>query len=167
MNAIHDSLKSITTKILLFAISFFPLSLQAQEGKTTIVFVCEHGGARSTIASVYFNKIAKENHLPYQSIFRGLTPDSVITKETREGLIKDGFETKSLFPAPLSEKDIRSNTLLISLDCSPPPSYLMYHSWKGVPMISEDYNVARNEIQKLVNQLIIELKTKEAKSKKE
>jgi hypothetical protein len=155
----------MTIKILLSAISFFLFSSQTQEEKTTIVFVCEHGGARSTIASVYFNKMAKEHHLAYQSIFRGLTPDSAITRETKKGLTKDGFETKSLSPVPLSEKDIQSNTLLISLDCSPPSSYLMYHSWKGIPMISEDYNAARNEILKLVNQLIAELKAKDIKSK--
>jgi len=157
--------KIMTTKILLFTISLVPFFSWAQDGENTIVFVCEHGGARSTIASVYFNKMAKENHLPYRSVFRGLTPDSAITKETKKGLTDDGFETKSLSPVPLSEKDIHSTTLLISLDCSPPSSYLLYHSWKGVPMISEDYRAARNNILKHISQLIIELKTKEMKSK--
>ncbi len=71
---------------LFLCILFIPMSALTQdEKKTTIVFVCEHGGARSTIASLYFNKMAAYNHLPYRSIFRGLTPDPVITKETKEG----------------------------------------------------------------------------------
>ena len=152
------------TRILLLPIFLFSVPSWAQ-GKTTIVFVCEHGGARSTIASVYFNKMAQENQLSYQSIFRGLTPDSVITKETKKGLTEDEFETKSLSPTPLSEKDIDANTVFISLDCIPPPSYPMYDSWKGIPMISEDYVKARSAILKCVNKLITELKTKNVNSK--
>src|SRR5690349_6586102 len=95
-----------------------PLTTLAQGlAKTTIIFVCEHGGARSTIASVYFNKMARENHLPFQSIFRGLDPDSSITKETESGLKADGFDTAPLSPTALSAKDVSTNTLLISLDC--------------------------------------------------
>ena len=153
-------------KLICLLVLFSAIKCLAQEdNKTTIVFVCEHGGARSTIASVYFNKIARENHLPYQSIFRGLTPDSVITNETKKGLIEDGFETTSLSPVRLSEKDIHTNTLLISLDCAPPPLYNSYHSWKGIPMISEDYVTARNAIIKHVNELINELKNKSKTSK--
>ncbi|MBI1770647.1 MAG: hypothetical protein HYR67_19940 [Bacteroidetes bacterium] len=147
-------------KLLLLWILFFPTSSFAQEEtKTTIVFVCEHGGARSTIASVYFNKLAEDNHLPYRSIFRGLTPDPSISKETKKGLTKDGFATKTLFPVALSEKDV-ANSLLISLDCIPPSQYQTYHSWNGVPAISENYGAARNAIVKHLNELIMELKTK-------
>src|SRR5438552_2704780 len=39
-----------------------------------ILFVCEHGAARSTIAAAYFNKLAKEKGLNYKAIFRGINP---------------------------------------------------------------------------------------------
>src|SRR5882672_9870075 len=109
-------------KSILFLSIILAFNCRAQE-KTIIVFVCEHGGARSTIASVYFNKMAKDYHLPYQSIFRGLTADSSITKETKKGLTEDGFATSGLSPVTLFEKDVTPNVLLISLDCVVPSSY--------------------------------------------
>jgi protein-tyrosine-phosphatase len=152
---------------LFFLITFLPNSGRLQEEtKTKIIFVCEHGGARSTIASVYFNKLANTIHLPYQSIFRGLTPATTITKETKKGLMADGFETESLSPIALSPKDISPNTLLISLDCDAPSSFQPFHTWKGIPAISEDYNVSRNTIVNLLKDLINELKNKEATKNK-
>jgi len=157
--------KSMTTKIILFTLSLFPLCSEAQVEKTTIVFVCEHGGARSTIASVYFNKIAREHHLPFQSIFRGLVPDSAITKETKKGLFDDGFETSRLVPVALSSKDVSSKTLLITLDCEAPSSYQTYEAWQGIPAISADYAAARNSIVKLLNELVKELESNKTTSK--
>jgi hypothetical protein len=37
-----------------------------------IVFVCEHGAAKSVIATEYFNKLARERGLPYRPTFRGI-----------------------------------------------------------------------------------------------
>jgi arsenate reductase len=146
--------------ILLFSTSIFAQSNEKQ----TIVFVCEHGGARSTIASVYFNKMARENHLLYHSIFRALTPDSTISKETKNGLSKDGFETASLVPVALTLKDVDTNVMLISLDCMVPSSYHTDKSWNGIPAISNDYPVARNTIVKMLEELISELKNKKSTS---
>ena len=144
---------------LLCAISLSTVCLSQSEQKTTIVFVCEHGGARSTIASLYFNKMAKEQHLQYQSVFRALTPDSTISLGTKKGLTTDGFETTALTPVALTTKDIGPNILLISLDCKVPSSYNATQEWSGVPAISKDYEAARNEIVKHLNALINELKT--------
>jgi len=146
-----------------FGILLFSTTVFAQDSeKTTIVFVCEHGGARSTIASVYFNKMARENHLSYRSIFRALTPDSAISKETRNGLIEDGFEIASFVPTALTPKDVGAKTMLISLDCTVPPSYHTNKSWNGIPAISNDYRAARNSIVKMLEGLITELKNKKA-----
>ncbi len=149
--------------LLFLGILSSSLTSWAQENKkTTIVFVCEHGGARSTIASLYFNKMAKENHLQYQSVFRALSPDSTISKETKNGLIKDGFETTELFPVGLTAGDVHSSAILISLDCKVPSSYHTDKAWNGIPAISEDYGVARKAIVKHLNELITELKKQEA-----
>ncbi len=151
------------SKFLFLWILFSSLTSWVQEeNKKTIVFVCEHGGARSTIASLYFNKMAKENHLHYRSVFRALSPDSTISNETKNGLIKDGFETDVLFPVGLSAGDVHSSAMLISLDCKVPSSYHTDKTWNGIPAISEDYMAARNTIVKHLNELITELKKQEA-----
>lgn len=147
----------------IFSILLFSTTIFAQGSeKTTIVFVCEHGGARSTIASVYFNKMADDNHLSYRSIFRALTPDTAISKETRNGLIEDGFETRSLVPVALTPKDIGNNAMLISLDCTVPSYYNTDKSWNGIPAISNDYRTARDVLVKKLQELISELKNKKS-----
>ena len=146
---------------LLWTLIHSTLCFAQNDKKTTVIFVCEHGGARSTIASLYFNRMAHENDLPYRSVFRGLTPEATITNETRKGLIADGFQTTKLTPVALAMKDVDKNTLLISLDCAVPSSYGTFQAWTGIPPISTDYRAAREEIVRQLNQLIIELKKRQ------
>jgi hypothetical protein len=42
----------------------------ANERTPTILFVCEHGAAKSVIAAAYFDKLAKERGLNYRAVFR-------------------------------------------------------------------------------------------------
>jgi hypothetical protein len=49
-----------------------------------IVFVCEHGAAKSVIAAAYFNKLARERNLNYEAVCRGTFPDSTISVATKE-----------------------------------------------------------------------------------
>jgi arsenate reductase (thioredoxin) len=128
------------------------------KSKTRVVFVCEHGGARSTIASLYFNKMAKENNLPYESVFRAIVPDSTISPETKKGLLADGFDSEQLVPAALTSNDI-TNAILISIDCRVTSSQ-PDQEWTGIPAIRQDYKLARNEIVRKLTGLINELKKK-------
>jgi arsenate reductase (thioredoxin) len=45
----------------------------------TVVFVCEHGAAKSVIATAYFNKLAAERGLRTRAIYRGVNPDSALS----------------------------------------------------------------------------------------
>src|SRR5258708_17175780 len=88
---------------ILFILISTSLSLSGQNSPTitpkrTILFVCEHGAARSTIAAAYFNKIAMETRLNFQAIFRGTTPQDTLTAGTKLGLIKDGFDVSKMKP---------------------------------------------------------------------
>jgi protein-tyrosine-phosphatase len=127
--------------------------------KTRVIFVCEHGGARSTIASLYFNRMMKENNLPYESVFRANVPDSTISKETRKGLTGDGFDTRGLVPVALTASDVSPDAILIAMDCKV-NSFQPSQEWTGIPTISQDYQSARNEIIKKLNVLMNELKNK-------
>ena len=41
----------------------------------TILFVCEHGSAKSVVAAAHFNRIAAARGLPFRAISRGTVPD--------------------------------------------------------------------------------------------
>jgi arsenate reductase (thioredoxin) len=134
----------------------------------TILFVCEHGAARSTIASAYFNKIAMEKGLKYKAIFRATSPDTALTLATKKGLVEDGFDTKNMKPILVRQNDMNIANEIITFDCSLPSKDSLSNKvskWDGIPPISKDYKVARNEIVAKVQVLISDLRKKRKKKK--
>jgi arsenate reductase (thioredoxin) len=129
-----------------------------------ILFVCELGAARSTIAATYFNKLAKEQGLGYEAIFRATNPDVALKPATIKGLTEDGFDISNQVPKLVSQTDINSADQIVTFDCNLPDSFSKpVTQWNGIPPISEDYNLARNQILEKVLQLINELTEKQQK----
>lgn len=67
-----------------------------------VVFVCEHGAARSVIAAAWFNKLAAEQHVAFRAVARGVTPQEDLSVSTVAGLKRDGIEFSSEKPSILS-----------------------------------------------------------------
>src|SRR5215467_9813815 len=65
----------------------------------TVVFVCEHGSAKSVIAAAHFNRLAAEKGLPYRAIARGTKPDDVVAPAVKAGLASDGLDVSNWKPA--------------------------------------------------------------------
>jgi arsenate reductase len=131
-----------------------------ESANQTILFVCEHGAARSPIATAYFNKIAKERGLKFHAIFRGTDPQDSLTLETKRGLAKDGFEVSKMKPKLVSKSDVEGAFQIITFDCrlnDRDGSPTNISQWNGIPPISDDYNVARDQIVRNVNALITQL----------
>ena len=76
---------------------------QTSTSPPTVLFVCEHGAAKSVIAAAYFDKLAAERHLNFRAIARGLTPQPDLSTAAMSSLEKDGV--------PVSEKKPRRLTL--------------------------------------------------------
>jgi len=124
-----------------------------------IVFVCEHGAAKSIIAAAYFNKMAREKDLSLTAIARGTHPDAELSAKTVAGLRADGFTPTETSPMKLDGKDLDDAQLVVSF-CTLPEEYVQkvrVEYWENVPPVSEDYESARNaifeHIQKLMNHL--------------
>jgi hypothetical protein len=67
------------------------LAVQPAGTSTAVVFVCEHGAAKSVIATAYFNKLAAERGLPHRATFRGTTPQDDLSVRAVAGLKEDGI----------------------------------------------------------------------------
>ncbi len=134
-------------------------SVHAQ-GKQSILFVCEHGAARSVIAAAYFNKLAKERGLNYEASFKGTDPQDSLTSGTKHGLMKDGFDVSKMKPALISQRDISNAIIVVTFDCQLPGSPTTKNSeqWNGIPPISESYKIARDQIIMRVEELVRQLK---------
>jgi len=49
----------------------------------------QNGGAKSVIATAYFNKLAAERRLPYRATFRGTSPQDELSVRVVAGLKED------------------------------------------------------------------------------
>lgn len=148
-------------------IKIFAQAKSGNHGEVTpiILFVCEHGAARSTIAAAYFDKMAAERGLKYKAQFRGTDPDATLTPGTAKGLTADGFDVMGWKPLKVSPADVTGAAQVVTFDCTLPFESRLdksIYQWNGIPPISSSYPIARDEIKKRVEALISEL----AKNKK-
>lgn len=111
-----------------------------------IVFVCEHGAAKSILAAAYYNKFASEKNLGISAVARGTNPDAKLSPQTMEGLRADGLMPTESAPHKLTLADVESAERIISF-CELPEEYhgtVIIEQWNDVPPVSEDYEKARN-----------------------
>src|SRR6266851_8139621 len=87
---------------------------KSPDAKLTVVFVCEHGSAKSIIAAAEFERMAKENGLDLNILARGANPDAEIPKLVRDGLKADGFDLGDFKPTRVSEKDLKGAVKIVS-----------------------------------------------------
>ena len=152
-----------------FVLTLFLLglaSVSAQDNKSpatkpTVVFVCEHGSAKSIIAAAELERQAKEKGLDLNVLARGTNPDAEVPKLVRDGLKADGYDIEILKPTKLSEKDLKGAVKVVSFgpDLTPwLPARSAVADWSATPSVSENYRAAREYIRKQVEILLKDLK---------
>jgi protein-tyrosine-phosphatase len=142
-----------------------PAPTQGVQGHT-IVFVCEHGSAKSTIAAAHFNAIASKSGLPYRAIARGVHPDKEIPPYVKRGLAAEGLDIRGRQPKRFSEGDALRSGRIITLGCTLPTTKSVVtrkvQEWNDVPSPSENYQNASRVIAERVALLLRELTGKQA-----
>ena len=121
-----------------------------------IVFVCEHGAAKSVIAAAFFNKLAGEKGLNLQAVARGTNPDPTLSPEAVQGLREDGLSPGESVPQKLSVADVEAAQRIITF-CELQAQYherAIIEHWDGVPPVSEDYEKARDAIIEQIGHLL-------------
>ena len=147
---------STVAAILLFGV-VAALGQDSQENQT-ILFVCEHGSAKSVIAAAHFNRLAGQRKLPYRAIARGINPDPEIPQQVRINLAKDGLDVAAWKPQLVAEKDVREAARVVTFGCKLPfPDKITAGKlvdWQDVPSTSEDYERARTVIVDKIEALL-------------
>lgn len=142
-----------TLFLFVFATSLTQV-VMAQDKK--IIFVCEHGAAKSVIAASYFNKLAKERNLDYVAECRGTDPDSVVSTSVKDGLTKDNMFDPNTKPKKLLISDTVNVERIILF--TPLPSdintAIKTENWSQIENVDADYSKRRNAIVKKINELL-------------
>jgi protein-tyrosine-phosphatase len=130
------------------------------EQAPVVLFVCEHGSAKSVVAAAHFNKLASDMSLDLRAISRGTDPDLEIAPGALKGLQADGLELNGERPERLSEADLDGAIRVITF-CQLPEAYSKagaVEQWSDVPPVSEDYAKARDAIIGRIRGLLDELR---------
>ena len=129
-----------------------------QTSSRPVVFVCEHGAARSVIAAAWFNKLAAEQHLPYRAVARGVTPQDNLSASTVAGLRRDGVEFPSEKPKGLTKLEADSAAAVMTF--YPLPAAMkpeQPESTFEVPAPGDGYDQSRDAILVHVKALLDDL----------
>lgn len=132
------------------------------EPAPVVVFVCEHGAAKSIVAAAHFNRLARERGLNLRAIARGTNPDKEIAPKAVLGLQADGLRSSEPAPKKISKDDLIGVRRVITF-CALPDGYtgeVKVESWDGVPSMDEDYGKVRDWLAPRINRLLEELRGK-------
>jgi hypothetical protein len=138
---------------LVFLLCLFVFHANAQKQK--VVFVCEHGAAKSVIAANYFNKLAAERGLSYEAVCRATAPDSTLNAGTRAGLRKDNIQ-QNKNPLKLNLADTINATRIIIF--TPLPSNFKtgtpIEDWSATQNVDGAYDQRSEAIKNKINTLL-------------
>lgn len=128
----------------------------------TILFVCEHGSAKSVVAAAHFNRIAAARGLPFRAVSRGTAPDAEMAPAAVEGLLGDGLKPDDPAPTRLEQADLDAAVRVVTF--CPLPTGLQARSpverWE-VPPVSTEYAASREALLVRIERLLLELATPE------
>jgi protein-tyrosine-phosphatase len=147
--------------MLLFAMTIATAQVPSTDA-AAIVFVCEHGAAKSVIATAYFNKLAAERGLPFRATFRGTAPQEDLSVRTIAGLRQDGLTIPDGKPSAITDRDVAAATHIFAIGCTLPSKAQASGKatdWSDVPD-DQGYGPMRDAIVRHVHALLGDLQSK-------
>ena len=132
---------------------------RAQAGAPpTVLFVCEHGAAKSVIAAAEFNRLAEQRGLAWRATFRGTNPEASIAPAVAASLARDGLHVQGE-PSLVTAADVASATHVVTFANKLPVAVPngKTRDWNDVPSTSGDLAAAREAIRQHVATLLDEL----------
>jgi protein-tyrosine-phosphatase len=128
-----------------------------------ILFVCEHGSAKSLVAASLFERMARERGVDARAISRGTAPDPSVPPAVVEALRADGFDVAAFRPRALTGADVAAavRVVAIGVDLGPLAAKAGPRTvrWDSVPPVSTSYPEARRDLVARIERLLEELRT--------
>lgn len=144
---------------LLFVLTLALAAAAESPQLKTVVFVCEHGSAKSVVAAAHFNHLAEQRGLPWRAVARGTVTDAEMAPAALKGLAADGLPAPAGKPVPLSQADLDAADRVVTFALDLPEDLHSERSparWE-VPPVSTDYAGARAAIVAEIEKMIAEI----------
>ena len=114
-----------------------------------VLFVCQHGAAKSVIAARHLAELAHARGLTLNAAAAGVEPDEVIPPHVIAGLREDGVDDREAPPQAVTRELLENAQIVVSFGCDLsafPEASGQIVQWKDVPAVSDGYDAARTEI---------------------
>lgn len=124
----------------------------------TVLFVCEHGSAKSVVAAAHFNRLAAARGLPFRAVSRGTVPDAEMAPAAVRGLLADGLLPGDPVPTKLARADLDRAARVVAFNDLPGEltAGTPVERWE-VPPVSTEYAASRDAMLARIEQLLQEL----------
>ncbi len=122
-----------------------------------VLFVCEHGSAKSLIAAEHFARLAAERGLLLRAASAGVSPDEAVPQNVVVGLALDGIDVSNRKPMTFVPALLDGARHVISFGCPLPATTAAVERWDDLPMVSDGYEAARSAIVARVETLLARL----------
>jgi arsenate reductase len=149
-------------KMLLMIVTL-SMAQPAARPQPTVVFVCEHGAAKSVIATAYFNKVAAERGLHARALYRGVNPQAALSAAALKGLRDDGLTVPDQSPSMITPTDVETATVIFAIGCTLPQHAAASgkaDTWDDVPN-DKGYGATWDAIKRHVERLVDDLMKKQ------
>ena len=126
-----------------------------------ILFLCQHGGAKSVIAAAYFNRLAAERGLPVVATSAAAEdPYDAVPAPVAAHLQGEGFDVRELKPHHVAPEEIDAAARIVTIGCSLDGAEgraRVSDRWNDVPAASEDLEGSVAAIRRHVEALAEDL----------
>ena len=122
-----------------------------------VLFVCQHGAAKSVVAAAHFRRLAERRGLSVGAVAAGTEPDPQLAPGAVKGLAGDGLQPSPSRPRPVTLYDLNTAARIVSFGCDVSPQQGQRVEQWDVPPVSQGYESARDRIASNVERLVAEL----------
>ena len=112
----------------------------------SVLFVCQHGAAKSVIAARHFTALARARGLTVEASAAGVEPDAEIPPHVTAGLRSDGVDDQATAPQAVTRDLLENAQVVVSFGCDLSAfteDARRIIQWNGVPAVSDGYDRAR------------------------
>jgi arsenate reductase len=135
--------------------------LKRQTSARLVVFVCEHGSAKSLVAASFLERMAKERGIAVRAVSRGTAPDASVPAAVVESLRDDGFDVAAFKPQRLREADVLAADRVVAIGVDLGEVGAKARAgvvrWDDIPPFSASYPKARQAILSRLSALFDDL----------
>jgi protein-tyrosine-phosphatase len=123
----------------------------------TVVFVCQHGAAKSILAAAVLERLAAEQGAPIRALARGTEPEPRVARAVAAGLLAKGVDVRAWQPRQVTRDDLARAWRIISFE--PDLAHLLPHGalverWNDVSAVAEGFEVAESTIAERLRELV-------------